>query len=492
MRNLYSILRFALALGGGWKGAISAGSQVYKNDGLQGIFNALQFLARRAVTSSTIANGGYPKVSDHETWLAALVESAGKIDARLQLVPLYERANDPISRPFGTRVTTAFGEILSKWASYDIGTFIFVPVNGVGGADKVARELAKEIAKQRPNKRVIILETLSTSADILTENSEGYLQGNILQARFGLTEEEQLNLIRLLVGTIQPERVINVNSELCWKSFSEDAEYLKTVSSISGAFFCPDFDARGFDRGYSVQYFGSVADRLDHIVTDNGIYVDELQSAFNVNLEGKTNVVTLYQPVEVHSTREVLSEPPTFKNNRVLWAARICRQKGIDILPDIAELCPELEFHVYGAGWIGDERKLKTNSPENVIFHGKYQGMEEALDCKPAVFLHNALWDGIPNSLLEIGSAGIPIVSSPVGAISDLLGFESGRAHLINDPNSAEKFADGLKRVISDVAYAKSLASELSRHLKSRHSREQYERTVRTFIEATENSNSLE
>lgn len=480
MRKLFSTARFALKLGGGIRGAFWKARQIYSEDGLVGIYNAIAFLSRHSGAPDSNPMENFQKVDVHSAWLRAQVERAGAIDPRINLVPLYERDKDPLARPFSTALGFAFQEVLSHLREFEINSIVCVPINGIGGADKVARDLSVEILRQEPGKQVLMLETISVKPDLVSLSSDGYLVGNIFQARFGLSEDEKILLLKLVISTLQPERVINVNSEICWKLFSMFAEYLKLTTKISAAFFCADFDLKGYDRGYSVQYFGTVASRLDYLISDNGLYVAQLERQFGIDLPSTSKLITLYQPVDLDSQVPVLSAPN--QRNRVLWAARICRQKGIELLPEIAMICEELEFHVYGTGWIVDEKNLKRACPKNVIFYGQYDGMSEALQCNPTVFLHNALWDGIPNTLLEVGAAGVPIVASAVGAIPDLLGDSGERAILVDNPESAIEFAAAIRTVVANESLASSLAAGLSRHLSTNHSRMSYSETVREFL----------
>ncbi|MBL9085882.1 MAG: glycosyltransferase [Planctomycetia bacterium] len=75
--------------------------------------------------------------------------------------------------------------------------------------------------------------------------------------------------------------------------------------------------------------------------------------------------------------------------------------------------------------------------------------------------------DGVPVSLMEAMAAGVPVVSTPVGGIAELL--DDGRAGLLVAPHDAAGLASALGRLLDDPALAARLAAAGREAVRARH-----------------------
>jgi glycosyltransferase involved in cell wall biosynthesis len=87
----------------------------------------------------------------------------------------------------------------------------------------------------------------------------------------------------------------------------------------------------------------------------------------------------------------------------------------------------------------------------NVEFLGFVTGekKKEAFERADIFVLPTSHGEGMPISLLEAMAFGLPIITRPVGGISDF--FVNGRHGFISDSLSAEDFAELVSRLITDV-----------------------------------------
>jgi glycosyltransferase involved in cell wall biosynthesis len=101
----------------------------------------------------------------------------------------------------------------------------------------------------------------------------------------------------------------------------------------------------------------------------------------------------------------------------VLWMARMAPVKNPGLALEVANLLPEVEFLMAGGGDLFEETKAKA--PKNV----RVLGWVNASEVVPVadVFLSTSLNEGVPYSLIEVQSCGVPIVAVNSGAITELI-----------------------------------------------------------------------
>lgn len=103
-------------------------------------------------------------------------------------------------------------------------------------------------------------------------------------------------------------------------------------------------------------------------------------------------------------------------SRRMLWLARVCRQKRPDLLLDIAEMCPEFHFDVAGPVYedsYATEVRRRGERIANVTFHGPVnRDAVTAFYRKAAFLICTSDFEGFPNTFLEAWSHGLPILST--------------------------------------------------------------------------------
>lgn len=156
-----------------------------------------------------------------------------------------------------------------------------------------------------------------------------------------------------------------------------------------------------------------------HVFTDSLYYRDQLVQD-NVIEAGKVTVVT--HPAAVGAVWQ--RHAPAGK---LLWASRISDEKRLEDLLALAVATPTLAFHVYG----GIDRACCSERGEalyralqvlpNVKAMGKYRKFDDLPISEFDALVYTSERDGVPNVLLEAGYAGMPVISTVVGGISELL-----------------------------------------------------------------------
>jgi glycosyltransferase involved in cell wall biosynthesis len=160
--------------------------------------------------------------------------------------------------------------------------------------------------------------------------------------------------------------------------------------------------------------------------------------------------------------------PATGQPLRVLAAGRLVPKKGFRYLVEAAALSPggfTLEIAGEGAERGALEkliaaRKLATRV--GLLGELDEAGLRAACEradafCAPSVVDADGDRDGVPNSLLEAMSAGLPAVAANAGGLSEAV--VHGRSGLIVPPADPQALADAIERLGADGALRERLAA---------------------------------
>jgi len=136
-----------------------------------------------------------------------------------------------------------------------------------------------------------------------------------------------------------------------------------------------------------------------------------------------------------------------------LSIGRIETVKNHIFLVDAAEKLQsefKFEIHIVGDGILKEELKARiTNKKMDHIF--KFLGYRNDINiiCNQShVFVLPSLWEGLPISLLEAGAASLPVITTPVGSIPELINDRNGYLAELN------VFVSKMKLVYSNYSEA--------------------------------------
>jgi glycosyltransferase involved in cell wall biosynthesis len=141
------------------------------------------------------------------------------------------------------------------------------------------------------------------------------------------------------------------------------------------------------------------------------------------------------------------------KINSVLYLARATKEKGLFIAIEVFKLLaskyPSLKFNVVGAGAdLEAAKEMSRDISDRITFTGELKGeklVREFTDND--LYLFTSFHEGMPASVLEAMAFGLPIVSRPVGALSDF--FESGKMGYLVNSFDAEDFILPIENLMS-------------------------------------------
>jgi glycosyltransferase involved in cell wall biosynthesis len=152
------------------------------------------------------------------------------------------------------------------------------------------------------------------------------------------------------------------------------------------------------------------------------------------------------------------AEPPPVPQSggHVLFAGRLAREKGLDVLMDAARAMPEVPVVIAGDGPI--RQSLEAVAPASVTFVGQRTADElQSLRAEAVAILSPSSWyENAPITVLEAMRDGRPVIVSSLGGQPELV--EEG-AGLAVRPRDAGALVSAIRRVWGD----RSLASEMGR-----------------------------
>ena len=136
--------------------------------------------------------------------------------------------------------------------------------------------------------------------------------------------------------------------------------------------------------------------------------------------------------VDTELYKQGLTAKHTKRETRSICAIhRFTEKKGLIYLIEAAKYLDDIIINIHGYGDLEDEYKslIKTHNLNNVIIHGGVKNRTEMLEifsnndlfACPSIRAKDGDMDGIPTVLMEAMSAGIPVLTTAVSGIPDLV-----------------------------------------------------------------------
>jgi glycosyltransferase involved in cell wall biosynthesis len=164
----------------------------------------------------------------------------------------------------------------------------------------------------------------------------------------------------------------------------------------------------------------------------------------------------------------------------ILFVARLIPKKGLEDLIKAAAILKGrgrlFEVVIIGSGPLRKAMEVLTSQlalEDYVVFRGA-QPQESvsaayrraSIFALPCVVTEEGDRDGIPTAVLEAMASGLPVVSTPVSGIPELI--DSSRDGLLVPPNDPSKLADALDSLFADPHLRDALAREARTKIESR------------------------
>lgn len=157
-------------------------------------------------------------------------------------------------------------------------------------------------------------------------------------------------------------------------------------------------------------------------------------------------------------------------NLRILMVARIIRQKGIqdflDLQAKLSLRCPNVRFSLIGEyhNENPDSYPFKKLQQSNVEYLGFQSNLEEHF-WNHDIFVSTSTYnEGVPRSLIEAASTGLPIVSYKIPGTSDVV-IDGVTGHLV-EKNNMNELLQAVVRLVEDDDVRKLMGQRASLFIK--------------------------
>jgi glycosyltransferase involved in cell wall biosynthesis len=210
--------------------------------------------------------------------------------------------------------------------------------------------------------------------------------------------------------------------------------------------------------------------RADALIAVSQYTKKELTEFYNIS-EEKIHVI--YNGVDVQKFKppsrnktELRRELGLASDRKmILFVGRLYSRKGLPTLLQAAQAVVKdfrnTQFVISGGGFKQNEEKLRKLArqqgiEDKVSFVGYFPD-ERLPDLYAAadIFVLPALYENFPFAILEAQSTGLPVISTRVGGIPELvIDSQSG---LLTDPGDHEQLADAIIKLLQDSSFAEQL-----------------------------------
>lgn len=413
----------------------------------------------------------------YDNWMLTEWKSINIIEPKLYppVVPLYKEKQ----KLQNNNIDNYLCEMLSFFPE-KIDTLILCPWLKRGGADKLVINLIKGFRKEFPNRKIGLITTEQTTSEILSELDEGNYFFDFGNSFSDLDESERLVVLKRFLIEIKASKVVNVNSHLLFNLLFSHSKELSKYSDYYCFCFSPSKSKEGQFTGFAFDFIPYIINDVKQIITDNCNIINVLSEMFGLD---RTKFSVLYQPVDFIQIKKLDYTDKKIWN--ILWASRIDYEKLPEIFGKILEKSKDsdLEFHVYGTSVMDKAFNLREFSKyKNVHTYGAYRGGLHGIHGERYdLYLYTSWFDGMPNTVLEAISLGLPVVASNVGGINEIIENDK-TGFLVDNIFNEEEYLYKLEKCMNMRNKLNTLRTNAMKRLKEQHSWGKYQDTLQEIF----------
>ncbi len=189
---------------------------------------------------------------------------------------------------------------------------------------------------------------------------------------------------------------------------------------------------------------------------------------FLVNNKGVNSKKIYILPNSVPS--EEYSKKIINKKYDLITLGRLSEEKGLfnllEIVKHLKNKYYDVKLGVAGKGELYDKLKLKIqdlNLNKNIDLLGYVEDSNLFLN-SGKIFVSTSFTEGLPRTIIQSMFCGVPVVSSDVGDISDLI-INGKNGFLIKDPNNIMEYVKQIDFILSNSVKQQELSKNCNEHV---------------------------
>jgi len=184
------------------------------------------------------------------------------------------------------------------------------------------------------------------------------------------------------------------------------------------------------------------------------VSLSEKNYAYKLGILNKANYKIINNGVDnrvLKSSQETIREFLQNNSNisvKVISICRFVKQKNIKEIIEIARICETIDFYILGDGPLFNdiENLISNYQLKNISLVGKTKNVFKYLYSSD-IFLSTSIYEGLPISVLEAMSIGLPVIASKVtGNVDTIQHAFSGYFYQLKDIYSASKYINILSK----------------------------------------------
>ena len=161
------------------------------------------------------------------------------------------------------------------------------------------------------------------------------------------------------------------------------------------------------------------------------------------------------------------------KENYILYSGRLETRKGlVDFIESAKYVCREhadIKFILTGKGTIKNylERRINDLGLKKNFYFAGFVDWSRLLEYyqNATIYVLPSYYEGLPTTLLEAMSCGIPSIATDVEGSSELI--KDGETGLLVPPRNPEKLAEAILRLLADEELRKRIGANARGHIVS-------------------------
>ncbi len=363
---------------------------------------------------------------------------------------------------------------------------LIVPWLIAGGADKFFMNYANTIDKLRPSKKVLVISTEPSGESLPREQLMLHKNVDFLPLAEIIKNTDNYpafcqHILTKLVAQLRPS-VIHVASSLMGFEFiDKNSDYLVSSSiKIVTTGYNEIVDEYGRRQGYVHECIPKSYPYTNLITTDNQKIIDMWQSEYGIDAQ---RVLMHKQPFDLPKQQ---ATDRGSKELRLLWASHVRKEKNPEMAVSIAKYFYSkgmpVSIDCYGSIDPGHYPASPfAKSTPNLSYKGSFKQIFVDIDLgQYDAFIYTSMFDGTPNILIEMGLAKMPIISSAIGGIPELLRDD---AILINDPKDTRSFTAAVSDLLADKQAFHSRAESLFKRLEANNTYPAFEKDIENMLQ---------